>query len=142
MKKSPVIEPLHIADATAGVRHVFVRDLVLECAIGVHAHEKGRTQRVRINVDLGVIENDVVHNDRLANVVCYEDVVKKIRAIVADGHINLVETLAERIASVCLQDPQCVSARVRVEKLDVFEDAGSVGVEIERFTPTRSRPRA
>jgi dihydroneopterin aldolase len=140
MKKKPVIAPLRIADASHGVRHVFVRDLVLECAIGVHAHEKGRTQRVRINVDLGVSEGDIQLNDKLKNVVCYEDVVKKVRAIVADGHINLVETLAERIAAVCLQDPQCVSARVRVEKLDVFEDAGSVGVEIERFAPVRSRP--
>lgn len=142
MKKKPVIEPLRIADATQGVRHVFVRDLVLECAIGVHAHEKGRAQRVRINVDLGVNEGDIALNDRLENVVCYEDAVTKIRAIVIDGHINLVETLAERIAAVCLQHPQCVSARVRVEKLDVFADAGSVGVEIERFAAARAhRPR-
>ena len=141
MKKRPVIEPLRIADAAAGVRHVFVRDLELACNIGVHAFEKGRTQRVRVNVDLGVSENEPAINDRLENVVCYEDVVTRIRAIVADGHINLVETLAERIASVCLQDPQCRSARVRVEKLDVFADAASVGVEIERFAPTRSRPR-
>ena len=46
----PVIEPLKIADAAAGLRHVFVRDLIVSCVIGVHAHEKDRTQRVRINV--------------------------------------------------------------------------------------------
>ncbi|TAL02669.1 MAG: dihydroneopterin aldolase [Rhodospirillaceae bacterium] len=139
--KRPVIEPLRIADATEGVRHVFVRDLVLDCIIGVHAYEKDRTQRIRVNVDLGVSEENLALNDRLENVVCYENVVTRIRAIVADGHINLVETLAERIASVCLQDPQCRSARVRVEKLDVFADAASVGVEIERFAPVRSRTR-
>ena len=141
MAKGPVIEPLKIADAAAGLRHVFVRDLVVECNIGVHAHEKGRAQRVRINVDLGVTESDGAHLDRLENVVCYEDIVTRIRAIVADGHINLVETLAERIAAVCLQNPQCRSARVRVEKLDVFDDAASVGVEIERFASSRARPR-
>jgi dihydroneopterin aldolase len=141
MKQRPVIEPLRIADAAQGLRHVFVRDLVLDCAIGVHAHEKGRTQRVRINVDLGVSERDISLNDRLENVVCYENVVKRIRAIVADGHINLVETLAERIAGMCLQDPQCRSARVRIEKLDVFDDAASVGVEIERFAPVKTRGR-
>lgn len=139
--KGPVIEPLRIADAAAGLRHVFVRDLVIPCAIGVHAHEKDRTQRVRINVDLGVTENGEPHLDRLANVVCYEDIVTRIRGIVADGHINLVETLAERIAAVCLQDPACRSARVRVEKLDVFPDAVSVGVEVERFAGSRNRPR-
>jgi dihydroneopterin aldolase len=139
--KGTVIEPLKIADAAAGLRHVFVRDLVVDCAIGVHAHEKGRTQRVRINVDLGVLEGEAPHKDRLRNVVCYEDIVARIRGIVADGHINLVETLAERIAAVCLQNPQCRSARVRVEKLDVFADASSVGVEIERFASSRPRAR-
>ncbi len=136
----PVIEPLKIADAAAGLRHVFVRDLVLPCNIGVHLHEKGQPQRVRINLDLGVWEGDGQHGDRLENVVCYEDIVTRIRAVTADGHVNLAETLAERIASLCLQDPTCLSARVRVEKLDVFEDASSVGVEIERFA--RSQPRS
>ena len=137
----PVVEPLKIADAAAGLRHVFVRDLVLDCNIGVHQHEKNGVQRVRINLDLGVWEGDGTHNDRLENVVCYEDIVTRVRAITADGHINLAETLAERIAAVCLQDPLCRSARVRVEKLDVFDDAASVGVEIERLSTVRPRPR-
>lgn len=138
----PVVEPLKIADAAAGLRHVFVRDLVLDCNIGVHLHEKNRVQRVRINLDLGVWEGDGVHNDRLENVVCYEDIVTRVRAITADGHVNLAETLAERIAAICLQDPLCRSVRVRVEKLDVFDDAGSVGVEIERLSTVRPRPRS
>jgi dihydroneopterin aldolase len=136
-----VIETLRIADARAGIRHVFVRDLDITCVIGVHAHEKRGPQRVRINVDLGVFEGSSEHNDRLENVVCYEDIVTRIRAIVADGHINLVETLAERIAEICLQHPLAHSARVRVEKLDVFSDAHSAGVEIERFAAPRQRPR-
>lgn len=136
MTKGPVIEPLKIADAALGLRHVFVRDLVLSCHIGVHPHEKGRMQRVRINLDLGVRERSE-HHDRLENVVCYEDIVTKVRAVAADGHVNLAETLAERIAAVCLQDPLCRSARVRVEKLDVFDDASSVGIEIERFSTVR-----
>lgn len=135
-----VIEPLRIADAAQGLRHVFVRDLVLDCNIGVHQHEKGQRQKVRINLDLGVIEGGS-HQDRLENVVCYEDIVIKVRAITADGHINLAESLAERIAEVCLQDPQCRSARVRVEKLHVFDDAGAVGVEIERISTLKPRSR-
>jgi dihydroneopterin aldolase len=142
MNKAQVIEPLKIADAAAGLRHVFVRDLVLTCHIGVHQHEKGRPQRVRINLDLGVTEQDGPHHDRLENVVCYEDIVTKVRAVAADGHVNLAETLAERIAGICLQNPLCRSARVRVEKLDVFEDASSVGVEIERFSAVRTRSKA
>jgi dihydroneopterin aldolase len=61
--------------------------------------------------------------------------------VTSDGHVNLAETLAERIASLCLQDSTCRSVLVRVEKLDVFEDAKSVGVEIERFSPRKTRSR-
>jgi dihydroneopterin aldolase len=141
MTKNQVIETLKIADAGLGIRHVFVRDLELTCIIGVHAHEKRGAQRIRINLDVGALENDAPHGDQLENVLCYEELVVRIRAIVADGSINLIETLAERVAEICLQHPLARSARVRVEKLDVFSDAASVGVEIERFAANRPRPR-
>jgi dihydroneopterin aldolase len=128
-----VIEPSQFADARNGLRHVFVRDLTLEAHIGVHQHEKLGPQRIRVNVDLAVHERDIAGMaDDLAYVVCYEEVVSGIRRLVEAGHVNLVETLAERIAALCLQDRRVRLARVRVEKLDVFEDAASVGVEIER----------
>lgn len=132
LKNSQFMEPSRIADAGENIRHVFVHDLILNCDIGVHAHEKGHPQRIRLNLDLGVCDHDRPIADRLENVVCYEEVVTRVRAIVGDGHTNLVETLAERIAEACLQISGCQSARVRVEKLDVFEDVESVGVEVER----------
>ena len=135
MAKQPatIIEPVQFADARNALRHVFVRDLMLDAHIGVHQHEKLGPQRIRVNVDLAVWEKDLDGiGDQLANVVCYEEVVSAIRALVAEGHVNLVETLAEQIASLCLEDRRVRVARVRVEKLDVFEDAASVGVEIER----------
>ena len=120
------------AEAGQPVRRVFVRDLVLACSIGVYRHERDATQRVRINLDLAVPEDGGALDDDIANVVNYEDVVDRVRAAVARGHVNLVETLAENIAAVCLQDGRVGTVRVRVEKLDVFSDAASVGVEIER----------
>jgi dihydroneopterin aldolase len=138
-----------IADASRGLRHVFLRDLVLPASIGVHAHEHAAAQRVRINVDLGVEDDGAralsrpsvgrpgggqprVGREDLRRVVDYEAVADAVRAIVAAGHVMLVETLAERIAESCLADPRVHLARVRVEKLDVFVDAASAGVEIER----------
>jgi dihydroneopterin aldolase len=117
--------------ATGRAAHLFVRDLVLPCLIGVHRHERDAKQRVRINLDLTVAEPDG-RDDRLASVVNYETIVGRIRDAIASGHVNLVETLAERIAALCLDDSRVRSARVRVEKLDVFPDAASVGIEIER----------
>ena len=115
---------------------VFVRDLVLPCRIGVYSHEKHGEQRVRINLDLTCLEHPAV-NDEHHNVVCYAEVVEGIRKLLAEGHINLVETLAERIAADCLEDRRVLSAKVRVEKLDVMPDASSVGVEIERHRVNR-----
>ena len=132
---SNVVQPIRIADAAKSVRHVFIRDLTLTCLIGVHKHERKRRQRVRINLDLAVREDLPIDTDRLADVVCYEDVANGIRGLVADGHVNLVETLAENIAALCLADLRVRTARVRIEKLDVFEDAASAGVEIERLGP-------
>ena len=55
-----------------------------------------------------------------------------IRYVISSGHINLVETLADRIAQTCLEDRRVQSVKARIEKLDVFKEAESVGVEIER----------
>ncbi len=134
-RSANVVQPLRIADAKKALRHVFVRDLVLACRIGIYEREKQTPQRVRINLDLAVREDVRPIGDDYDKVVCYEQIVTKARGIAEDGHVNLVETLAERLADICLQDPRVRSCRVRVEKLDVFADALSVGVEIERDSP-------
>lgn len=137
-----------IADAVRGLRHVFLRDLVLAARIGVHPHEQTGPQRVRINVDLAVDDEGAraalsrppagrpagaaVGADELSRVVDYEAVANAVRAIAGAGHVRLVETLAERIAEACLADRRVAVARVRVEKLDIFPDAASAGVEVER----------
>jgi 7,8-dihydroneopterin aldolase/epimerase/oxygenase len=137
------METQRIADAARGLRHVFLRDMVLQASIGVHPPEHEATQRVRINVDLGVEDDGAravsrtavgrpVGPDELTRVVDYERIATAVRGIVAAGHVRLVETLAERIAEACLTDERVHVARIRVEKLDVFPDSTSAGVEIER----------
>ena len=110
---------------------VFVRDLILPARIGVYSHEKQAEQRVRINLELTCAEHPAI-NDEHHNVVCYAEVADNIRKLLAQGHINLVETMADRIAAQCLDDHRVLAAKVRVEKLDVMPDASAVGVEIER----------
>jgi dihydroneopterin aldolase len=120
--------------AAAG-RHLYrilVRDLVLKCSIGIHAYELLAPQRVRVNVEMLVLEQAGPLSDDIANVVSYEDVIEGIKTMLAQGHINLVETLAEKIADLCLSDERVESVRIRVEKLDVYAEAASVGIEIER----------
>ena len=82
-----------------GIRHVFVRDMVLTASIGIYAHEHSGRQRVRINVDLAVDDESAlaglaVGPDELSRVVNYEKIIVAVRAIVGNGHTRLVETMA------------------------------------------------
>ncbi len=131
------MRPAPVANARAAVRHVFLRDMVLAASIGVHAFEHQAPQRIRVNIDLAIDDDrlevsSLAGRDDLSRVVDYEKVADGVRAIVGSRHVRLVETLAERLAESCLLDTRVRLVRVRVEKLDIFADTASVGVEIER----------
>jgi dihydroneopterin aldolase len=118
-------------DADDRVRmRVLVRDLTLDAVLGIHAHEKTAAQPIRVNLWLDVRLGPI--NDRYENVVCYHEAAKRIEAIIAAGHVNLVETWAEEIAHSMLADPRVDGVRVRIEKLAAVPRTASVGVEIER----------
>ena len=119
------------------LRRVFLRDMVVGAQIGVYPHEEGVDQRVRVNIDFGVRDEPglLVGRDDLSRTVSYERLVQMVRRIIGEGHVRLVETLAERIAAGALADERIRVVRVRVEKLDVFTELESVGVEIERRQP-------
>ncbi|MGD8326037.1 MAG: dihydroneopterin aldolase [Sphingomonadales bacterium] len=123
-----------LTDKDGGVRlrKIFVRDLLLHIQIGVYASEHGRTQKVRINVELDAVDRDVSAIDELESVVCYQQVVDDIKTVANEGHVKLVETLAERIAKSTLQHTDVHAAKIRVEKLEAVEDASAVGIEIIR----------
>ena len=109
---------------------IFVRDYVLDIHIGVYEEEQGVTQKVGISVEAEVATTAAARHDEIAEVPSYDDILKGIRQIVGAGHINLVETLAERIADHCLMDHRIVEVRVRIEKLE--RGPAAVGVEIVR----------
>jgi dihydroneopterin aldolase len=133
MSDENVVHAFRIADAKTSIQHVFIRDLVLSALIGVYRHEKENPQPIRINLDLAVKENSIPSRDRLEEVVSYEDIANGVREMVANGHVNLVETLAQEISDMCFEHQRVQAVRVRIEKLTVFEDATSAGVEIERY---------
>jgi dihydroneopterin aldolase len=110
---------------------IFVRNLVLNCRIGLYDEEQFGAQRVRFSVDMEILPPSHPMQDRAEDIVDYEMIVTIIKQVVEKGHINLVETMAERIASECLAIPRAAKIRVLIEKLDRYEDA-SLGVEIER----------
>lgn len=111
---------------------VFVRDFVLPVRIGAYAQERDKLQNVRFSVDANVLRADHAAED-IRDIFSYDLITDSIRVIVAQEHIALVETLAERVAGLILTQPRVKTVTVRVEKLEV--GPGGAGVEIVRHQP-------
>jgi len=110
------------------ITKVFVRGLEVDAQIGVYRHEKGRAQRLVIDVELDVAVNDWTH---LSETVNYEVIAEKARRVAAEGHRGLVETFAHHLAEACFEEPRVTRARIRVEKPSALApDAAAAGVEI------------
>ena len=121
-----------LANATRGLRHVFVNRLAVEASIGIHPHERENKQTIWLTIDAGVLEESATP-EAIGDVVCYEDICKLATALATDGHIDLVETLAERIADRLMEDPRLVQIRVQIEKPQAIAQAASVGIAISRL---------
>jgi dihydroneopterin aldolase len=117
-------------DRQVSVYRMFVRDLVVPFRIGIYDYEHEAPQRVRVNAELLVESTGA--GDNFGRVVNYETMVTGVRELAQGKHINLVETLAERIIDLAMEDSRVIAVRVSVEKLDVYPDAESVGVVLKR----------
>jgi dihydroneopterin aldolase len=107
---------------------VFVTGLKVQAEIGVYRHEIGRVQPLVVDVELDV---PTAGAERLSETLNYETILEAARRIAGAGHIELVETFAERLGRACLADPRVTQARIRVEKpLALAPDAVGAGVEI------------
>jgi dihydroneopterin aldolase len=118
---------------------ISVRDYVRAVEIGAFRTERGVTQRLRFNVVLEVAHHAATKDDDVDQVVSYDSITEAIEAAIAAERLNLLETLAERVAQGCLADPRVVRAFVRVEKLDRVP--GTLGVEIVRSRRPEAAPR-
>ena len=97
---------------------IFVRDLVVDCNVGVYAEEQGVTQKVRFTVEARLAKAVFAADDAMAEVPSYADIIDAIVGLARGGHINLVETFAERIAGRVLADGRIAAVRVMLEKLE------------------------
>lgn len=110
---------------------IFLKDMVVDMGIGVFAEEKGRVQRVRLNIIVVPTKWPDESRDDISDTVSYDEIKKIAEGHAQGGHIHLVETLAERIARDCLNTLPLRRITVRVEKLDIYENV-IPGVEIIR----------
>ena len=109
-----------------------IRDLRVETLIGIHKRERHVAQTVSIDLEIGLPGTAVFKSDKVADTIDYEQVALKIRALAADGHFRLVETLADRIARLLLEEFGAPRVKVSVAKIGILANAKYVGVTLER----------
>lgn len=121
------------ADAGKGavpLDRIAVRDYTKEVEIGAFQVERGVRQRIKFNIVLEVSSTDAAETDDVDQVLSYDTITEAIDYQLHVERLNLLETLAERIAAQILTHRQAIRAYVRIEKLDRIP--GSLGVEIVR----------
>ena len=112
--------------------HIYIRDLSLRCIIGIYPEERRERQDVIINVALGGDFSAAGRSDDIADAVDYKVLKKKLIALVETSAFNLIETLAERVAALCLEHPKVDEATVSVDKPGALRFTRSVAFEITR----------
>lgn len=127
--------PSERAEVTSGSDlsdRISLRDHIREVEIGAFQAERGTTQRICFNVVIEVQLPDGVDDD-VDKILSYDTITDTIDRELAAERLNLLETLAERVAEGILADPRAARVFVRIEKLD--RGPGALGVEIVRDRP-------
>jgi dihydroneopterin aldolase len=125
--------PSERAEATAKrdpLDRISVRDHIVEVEIGAFQAERGTTQRICFNIVVEVQPIEGPLDDDVDRILSYDRVTEAIAFELAAERLNLLETLAERVAERILLEPQAIRVFVRIEKLD--RGPGALGVEIVR----------
>lgn len=124
-------EERSLASAGADPRdRISLREHVVEADIGAFQQERGHKQRLRFDVVVEVRPHPAPLEDDVDRILSYDRITESIAAELAAERLNLLETLAERVAERILAEPQAMRAFVRIEKLD--RGPGALGVEIVR----------
>ena len=111
---------------------ILIRDLRAEALIGIHKRERHVMQTLSIDLDIGLPGTAVFASDKVADTIDYEQVALRIRALAASGHFRLVETFADRVAALLLEDFGAPWVKVSASKLGILPNVRLVGVTIER----------
>jgi dihydroneopterin aldolase len=114
---------------------IVIRDLRVEALIGIHRRERHVKQTLSIDLEIGLPGTTVFASDKVADTIDYEQVALRIGALAAAQHYRLVETLADRIATLLTADFGAPWVKVSVAKIGILPNAKFVGVTIERRRP-------
>lgn len=131
------ITPIRTALAETVQDVIVIDTLTLPTEIGVLDSEKGRTQLIKVSVDIRAVPGYRAVVRDTGAYISYADTVEFIKDKAAHGgHVDLVEDWAEAIAEFVLQNPLADHVTVKLTKPDIFEEAAGVGIQISRQRST------
>lgn len=111
---------------------IFLTDLRIETVIGVFDWEREIKQTVVFDLQMGADIRKAAASDALDDTLDYKSVAKRIIDFVERSEFQLVETLAERVAEIILNEFEVPWVRVQLNKQGAVRGARDVGVIIER----------
>ena len=111
---------------------VYLRDLEIECTIGIFEWERRIKQTIVLDLEMATDIRRAAATDRIEDALDYKAVSKRLIEFVGQSEFQLVETLAERVAEIVLKEFRVPWVRLRVNKRHAIRQAADVGVVIER----------
>jgi dihydroneopterin aldolase len=111
---------------------IFIRELRLEAGVGIYRRERNTLQTVQFDIEIGLPDSKAAQSDKVADTIDYAIVIERITEKLAARHYGLVETLADHIANMLLEEFGAARAKVSVAKLGALRNAKLVGVTVER----------
>jgi len=117
---------------------IFIRDLALRCIIGIYPEEREKIQDVILNVEMEVDSHAAAAaSDSIEDAVDYKTITKQLIAFVENSSYNLIETLAERCAEICLAPAKVRRVIITIDKPGALRFARSVAVQVTRNKSAR-----
>lgn len=111
---------------------IFIRDLGIECIVGVLPHERTTPQRVLVNIALDCDLTRAGASDDLADTVDYAALAKAIVCVVQGSSCQLIERLAQLVADTCLRFAGVAGVTVTIDKPGALPGAVAAAVQIHR----------
>jgi len=114
-------------------RRIFFSQLALDARIGILEHELRATQPLHIDAEFDVDIARAVHDQNIHTVLDYRLLRQAMVDECTKSHVNLLETLVERVAERILSEfPDVAALKIRISKPLAFSDCAAVGIELQR----------
>ncbi len=111
---------------------VFIKGLRIQTTIGFYQWEKEIKQTLVLNIAMGWDTARAAENDELDKTLDYAEISLAVEKFANENPVDLIETLAERMASFLMSTYQIPWLKLAIDKPGAVHNTETVGVEIER----------